>query len=519
MTASNKAMVENLDSQIAFLRREVLELRANGGIDTTGQLLPRSELVTTLLTQLIALGSKSRSETWSNVKNANPNRMSLPLAACPVLPDYQTFAIDHLVAATYPTEKDMYRPFISAVGAILNSVRTADTLGATVIDTHNRQYLGVYSPDITLAIGGLRHPDSASVYMVIELKHTNVTLEGKGLGQAYDYSLAIRAAQGHRRFHVVMLSNFIDTHFVLLDTKDASTRHFIASSLSHAISYIKHRVLHSTDFSPSVPTYSLCLGDMVRRLGTSKHSVVSEFDAPDGTPGTLSRLFIDEKLGTTMAVKRSSDISKAGDIAHEISMLTKIKKCSGTSTIARLVYSSPQNDELGIMPVGSRIDPTELSEHTAITILTDVLAALTWLHSKNILHRDVRIDNVVLHEGRARLIDFGAAIELPAVPDTPYWGGYLCCPQELIGDFSRPYTPAKKHDLLAYVMMAALMAFPHTMKSMSSKHVSQHTPESYRLIRFWARLRSSSVWRPYVKAAEKGEYGGLRSVGDVFAVL
>lgn len=37
MTASNKAMVENLDSQIAFLRREILELRANDGIDTTGQ--------------------------------------------------------------------------------------------------------------------------------------------------------------------------------------------------------------------------------------------------------------------------------------------------------------------------------------------------------------------------------------------------------------------------------------------------------------------------------------------------
>lgn len=445
--------------------------------------------------------------------------MSLPLAASPVLPDHQTFAIEQLVAARYQSEKDMYRPFISVVGPILNSARTVNTLGAQVIDTHNRQFLGVYSPDITVAIGGLQHPDSASVYMVIELKHTNVTLEGKGLGQAYDYSLAIRAAQGHRRFHVVMLSNFIDTHFVMLDTKDSSTRHFIATNLAHAISYIKHRVLSSTEFSPNVPAYSLGLGDMVRRLGTSKHSVVSEFDAPDGMAGTLSRLFIGEQLGTTMAVKRSSKKSKAGDIAHEIYILTKIKMCSGASTIARLVHTSPQNDELGVMPVGERVNSLELPEHTAITILTDVLSAIVWLHSKNILHRDIRIDNVVLHDGHARLIDFGAAIELPAQPDTPYWGGYLCCPQELIGDFNRPYTPAKKHDLLAYVMMAALMAFPHSLKSMSSKHVSQHTPESYRLIRYWARLRTSCVWRPFVTAAETVQYAGLETIGDVFAIL
>lgn len=444
--------------------------------------------------------------------------MSLPLAVCPSLPAHHNFAVDQLVADNYPTEKDMYRPFVSVVGSILNIARTADNLGTAVIDTHNRQYLGVYSPDITVAIGGLKHPDSASVYMVIELKHTSVLLEGKGLGQAYDYTLALRAAQGHRRLHVVMLSNFLDTHFVLLDTADWTTRHFIATSLSHAISYIKHRVLHSHEFSPQVPAYSLSLGDMVRRLGTTKHSVIAEFDAPGAAVGTLGRLFPKEKLGTTMAVKRSSDPAKAGDIAHEIKILTKIRMNSGINTIARLVHASPDNDELGVMPVGQRVD-SEMSEHTAITILTDILNAIEWLHSKSILHRDVRIDNVVMYEGRARLIDFGAAIELPAEPGTPYWGGYLCCPPELIGDFSLPYTPEKRHDLLAFVLMAALMAFPHSIKSMSSKEVSQHTPESSRLKRYWARLKTSSVWRPYYVAAEAGHYGGLRTIGDVFAIL
>lgn len=54
--ASHKAMIENLDSQIAFLRREILELRSNDGIDTTGQsvsFLSCSELEAKLLIQSI----------------------------------------------------------------------------------------------------------------------------------------------------------------------------------------------------------------------------------------------------------------------------------------------------------------------------------------------------------------------------------------------------------------------------------------------------------------------------------
>lgn len=107
-----------------------------------------------------------------------------------------------------------------------------------------------------------------------------------------------------------------------------------------------------------------------------------------------------------------------------------------------------------------------------------------------------------MHKGRARLIDFGAAIQLPVLPNTPYWGGYQRCPPDFIGGFKLPYTPSKKHDLLAYVMIATLMAFPQTLKSMSSKHVSQRTAESARLKRSWVRLRNSSVWGPFLRDAE-----------------
>lgn len=63
-----------------------------------------------------------------------------------------------------------------------------------------------------------------------------------------------------------------------------------------------------------------------------------------------------------------------------------------------------------------------------------------------------------MYEGRARLIDLGGAVELPAPENTPYCGGYLCCPPELIRDCNLPYTPSKCHDRPPFVMMACLMA-------------------------------------------------------------
>lgn len=95
--------------------------------------------------------------------------------------------------------------------------------------------------------------------------------------------------------------NLVDTHFVLLDYSDASTRHFIADRLAHVISYLKNRVLYATGPSPSFPPYDIGLGDMVRRLDTSKHSVVTEFDGPEGISGTLRRMFTDEPLGTVLS--------------------------------------------------------------------------------------------------------------------------------------------------------------------------------------------------------------------------
>lgn len=140
------------------------------------------------------------------------------------------------------------------------------------------------------------------------------------------------------------------------------------------------------------------------------------------------------------------------------------------------------------MPVGKPIDTLELAEYTAITILTDVL-----------IHRDFRIKTVVLHDGRARLIDLGDAIKLPVPPDTPYWGRYFCCPPGIIGYFNLPYTPSKQHDLRAFIKLATLMAFSlHSLQGRKQAYPTDHPVEG-----FWAMLRTSSKRRPSVEGAER----------------
>lgn len=497
---STDNLIASLMSQVSSLQREVEQLRTTGsGLETL-------------------IGSRSRSEVWNKIQTESPDNMNLPLCDCPELSSPEKRSVEQLVERQYRTEAEMYTPFVDTLSTILNQPRTPDNLGVTVIDTHHNKFLGgVYAPDVAVTIGDLLNVHGALVYMAIELKHTSKTISGSALGQAYDYALAIRAAQGYRRYHIVMVSNLFDSQFVMLDGATLRAGHYIAQTLVQAVGYIKSVILTCKDFHPRVPRYSLVLGPMVARLGATGHSVVSEFH--EIIKGRMNRLYPSEGFRTTIAVKRSAMESKIEDITHEIRMLQAIQELKGTDTIVRLAYTSPAMDEFGVMPVGARINPKSLSETMTRTILTDTLSAIHWLHTNNILHRDIRIENVVTYNQRARVIDFGAAVHLPSVPGEPYLGGYLCCPQELIGNFDLPYTPKRSHDLLAFVMMAVLLAFPDSLTGLTSKNVAIPGRESDRLKRFWKELERSFVWGVFVRAAKGKDYDTLSRIGDVFVML
>lgn len=75
----------------------------------------------------------------------------------------------------------------------------------------------------------------------------------------------------------------------------------------------------------------------------------------------------------------------------------------------------------------------ELEEVQIASILRETLKALEHLHEQNIVHRDIKSDNILItRKGGVRLADFGFTTELTpeqpkrrSVVGTPYWSTFL----------------------------------------------------------------------------------------------
>jgi len=105
----------------------------------------------------------------------------------------------------------------------------------------------------------------------------------------------------------------------------------------------------------------------------------------------------------------------------------------------------------------SVIDACQPFEEFAIaTIIKEILDALAHLHAKNIIHRDIKSDNVMMStDGRVKLTDFGFGAQLSpeqqarrTVVGTPYW----MAPEVIKGE---PY--GVKADVWSLAIMALEM--------------------------------------------------------------
>jgi serine/threonine-protein kinase len=57
---------------------------------------------------------------------------------------------------------------------------------------------------------------------------------------------------------------------------------------------------------------------------------------------------------------------------------------------------------------------TQLGIDEAVKITTEVADALDYAHRNGVIHRDVKTENILLHDGRPMVMDFGIALAVSA---------------------------------------------------------------------------------------------------------
>lgn len=450
----------------------------------------------------------TRATTWRQAKDTHKySKRALPVnhAVSTVLEQRCAPLVQQLLTKHYPDETCMYGDFLSLLAEAL-----ADK--ASYHDTSHNPYLTGLEPDLTLALYGVRVPNSVSVLVVVEVKKRNCAVGTDGiLGQLLDYLVALAAEQEGRRFFTGVVSNVSQNLVVTLEvtgTGCALVEHY-PSNIYETLAYLRETSLIEHAHRPPTLGFSPSLGPMERRLGNTRESVVGQFTPPN-------------QHGTLVAVKRGSTASV------EIALLRSFRTAFDPPvSIPTLVYEADDHSEFGITPVGVPLVPGTFANIVqARGVIYDIHSALTWIHKLGIVHRDVRCDNVIINEqGRGVLIDFGAAVSFRRGSLRIWSGGYISCPPRLIREVHRhgwlkTYAPSASDDWHAFVLMVNCLVFPTTFVGFQSNLVGNpNTTEARRLLHLWESMENSVVWGPFVDAAANGKPELLANISDAFVWL
>ena len=146
---------------------------------------------------------------------------------------------------------------------------------------------------------------------------------------------------------------------------------------------------------------------------------------------------ISKKTNKIYAIKVCNELEKYYDsIINELNILRLVKnKSNNIEKFYGVYYSKEENTiwiileyfEYGnIMSYLTQIN-YPMNEEIIATIIQNVLFGLLYLHSINIIHRDIKCQNLLLSkEGRVKISDFGISINKNIVNcnnrvGTPYW--------------------------------------------------------------------------------------------------
>lgn len=159
-----------------------------------------------------------------------------------------------------------------------------------------------------------------------------------------------------------------------------------------------------------------------------------EYKIGKGSYGNVYKSIHKETL-KSYALKQIPIDSDLNEIIKEISIM---QQCTDSPFIVKYNGSYFKDSDLWIVmeycEAGSvsdliKILTASLTEDSIVSILSDTLKGLEYLHMRKKIHRDIKAGNILLDlNGNAKLADFGVAGQLSdnmskrnTVIGTPYW--------------------------------------------------------------------------------------------------
>lgn len=117
-----------------------------------------------------------------------------------------------------------------------------------------------------------------------------------------------------------------------------------------------------------------------------------------------------------------------------------------------------------------------IQEAEAIPLIRDVIDATAYLHKHETIHRDIKAENILLHEGRAKLADFGFAKlrkDTHAVDSGTGIGTFLYMAPQLVDFKDKPRYSSKcdcwSIGVLIYFMLTGFYPFDYSKNAAEYK--------------------------------------------------
>jgi serine/threonine protein kinase len=509
------------------------------------------------------VSKQSTDTTISNIVNSEDNAES----------------ISALKSRKFHKELDMYKPVVNCLDPIFYRCKKVGKLGAVrVSNTHGKRFLGGLAPDISIFRGPVT---ACTLCAFVEMKLV-IPFTDEKYGQCMDYLYQMKRHQPGRKYYVGMLSSIKESTILVLTNKanhqqsldrsleDPVPRVLFYGGLDFQAALSKLRFfVESAEHNPPELPFSEGAGELYHVLGAPRGVALGIFPCPSRCkPGkALKRVDRGEIMAVKVALGGGNNLKRHKNETHILQSFAD--RNDVPFSVPLLVHNPSKHREIGIMPVGVPFRMRQLDTQAKTrSCLQDILSALKWIHDRGIVHRDVRLDNLVLipkssitigekkykapsgsDRPRAVLIDFDRATALNDKKEILFEGGYVCCPPTLLDRIaaaephlsmaglnleggvtlpkaeqysfsSQKYKPQKSDDFLSFVLVVLSLLIPHCFETFDyCKIENPQSNEFKRLRALWKGLDSSSMWSPMVKAAESSDVEQLGKTLDVFVML